>query len=64
MATSLIGVEQLTETIHEFLDLTRIEAGELRLNVEPVHVSAIMAQALRRVEGQAQAQSISISTSD
>ncbi len=27
VATSLIGVEQLTETVHEFLDLTRIEAG-------------------------------------
>ena len=36
VATSLIGVEQLTETVHEFLDLTRIEAGELRLNLEPV----------------------------
>ena len=31
VATSLMGVEQLTETVHEFLDLTRIEAGELRL---------------------------------
>ena len=38
VATSLIGVEQLTETVHEFLDLTRIEAGELRLNLEPVHL--------------------------
>jgi two-component system, NtrC family, sensor histidine kinase KinB len=34
LATSLIGVEQLTEIVHEFLDLTRIEAGELRLNLE------------------------------
>ena len=41
VATSLIGVEQLTETVHEFLDLTRIEAGELRLNLEPVHVPAV-----------------------
>ena len=40
VATSLIGVEQLTETVHEFLDLTRIEAGELRLNLEPVHLPA------------------------
>ena len=52
VATSLIGVEQLTEIVHEFLDLTRIEAGELRLNLEPVAVSAIIAEALRRVEGQ------------
>jgi len=61
VATSLIGVEQLTETVHEFLDLTRIEAGELRLNLEPVHTSAVLAEALRRVEGQAKAQGISVS---
>ena len=60
VATSLIGVEQLTETVHEFLDLTRIEAGELRLNLEPVHISLVIAEALRRVEGQAKAQSISL----
>ena len=60
VATSLIGVEQLTETVHEFLDLTRIEAGELRLNLEPVHVSAVIADALRRVEGQAKAQGIAL----
>jgi NtrC-family two-component system sensor histidine kinase KinB len=61
VATSLIGVEQLTETVHGFLDLTRIEAGELRLNLEPVHVSAVMLEALRRVEAQAKAQSVSVS---
>ena len=62
VATSLIGVEQLTETVHEFLDLTRIEAGELRLNLEPVHVSAVIAEALRRVEGQAKAQASPLSS--
>jgi NtrC-family two-component system sensor histidine kinase KinB len=56
--TSLIGVEQLSETVHEFLDLTRIEAGELRLNLEPVRVDAVAADALRRAEGQAIAQGI------
>ena len=61
VATSLIGVEQLTETVHEFLDLTRIEAGELRLNIEPVHVSAVIADALGRVEGQSKAQGIALS---
>jgi NtrC-family two-component system sensor histidine kinase KinB len=61
VATSLIGVEQLTETVHEFLDLTRIEAGELRLNLEPVGVPAVMAEALRRIEGQAVSQGISTS---
>jgi hypothetical protein len=62
VATSLIGVEQLSETVHEFLDLTRIEAGELRLNLEPVHVSAVIADALRRVQGQADARGISVHT--
>ena len=58
VATSLIGVEQLTETVHEFLDLTRIEAGELRLNLEPVQVGAAIAESVRRVEAQANAQGI------
>ena len=58
VATSLIGVEQLTETVHEFLDLTRIEAGELRLNLEPVQVGAAIAESIRRVEAQANAQGI------
>ena len=62
VATSLIGVEQLSETIHEFLDLTRIEAGELRLNLEPVEVFAVIAEARRRAEGQAGVQGISLST--
>ena len=53
VATSLIGVEQLSETVHEFLDLTRIEAGELRLNFEPVRISLVIAEAIRRVDGQA-----------
>ena len=58
VATSLIGVEQLTETVHEFLDLTRIEAGELRLNLEPVQVGAAIAESVRRVEAQANAQGV------
>jgi NtrC-family two-component system sensor histidine kinase KinB len=61
VGTSLIGVDQLTETVHEFLDLTRIEAGQLRLNLEPVRVEAVLADALHRVEGQAKAQDIVVS---
>jgi NtrC-family two-component system sensor histidine kinase KinB len=61
IATSLIGVEQLGEIVREFLDLTRIEAGELRLNLEPVHVSAVVADAFRRAEAQAKVQGISLS---
>jgi NtrC-family two-component system sensor histidine kinase KinB len=58
VATSLIGVEQLSETVHEFLDLTRIEAGELRLNLEPVSVESAIAESVRRAEAQANAQRV------
>jgi NtrC-family two-component system sensor histidine kinase KinB len=58
VATSLIGVEQLTETVHEFLDLTRIEAGELRLNLEPVNLPVLLNEVVRRAESQATAQGV------
>jgi signal transduction histidine kinase len=58
LATSLIGVAQLTETVHEFLDLTRIEAGELRLNLDPVHVPRLLAEVVRNAEPQAAARDI------
>lgn len=60
VSTSLIGVDQLTEIVHEFLDLTRIEAGELRLELEPVSLSAVVAQAVHRIEAQARAQDVSL----
>jgi two-component system, NtrC family, sensor histidine kinase KinB len=53
LTTSLIGVEQLAEIVHEFLDLTRIEAGELRLNLEPVALIAVISEAVNRIEAQA-----------
>jgi signal transduction histidine kinase/HAMP domain-containing protein len=58
--TSLIGVEQLTDTVHEFLDLTRIEAGELRLNLEPVHVPTLLTDVVRRFDSQATAQGVTL----
>ena len=60
VATSLIGVEQLGEIVHEFLDLTRIEAGQLRLNYEPVHLHLLVAEALRRADRQAREQRIEL----
>ena len=60
VATSLIGVEQLTETVHEFLDLTRIEAGDELLALcssEPVSVTALLADVTRRAQRQADARS-------
>lgn len=55
VATSLIGVEQLAETVHEFLDLTRIEAGELRLNLEPVDLGALLKEVISHAAPQASA---------
>lgn len=60
VATSLIGVEQLGEIVHEFLDLTRIEAGQLRLNYEPVYLPILVAEALRRADRQAREQRIEL----
>jgi two-component system, NtrC family, sensor histidine kinase KinB len=60
VATSLIGVEQLAEIVHEFLDLARIEAGELRLNLERLHLPSLVAEAVRRAGAQANAQRISL----
>jgi NtrC-family two-component system sensor histidine kinase KinB len=56
--TSLIGVEQLTETVHEFLDLTRIEAGELRLDLEPIRIETLLIDVVRRARRQADAQGV------
>ena len=51
--TSLMGVEQLGEIVREFLDLARIEAGQLRLVCEPVHLPRVVDASLARVDGQA-----------
>jgi two-component system, NtrC family, sensor histidine kinase KinB len=47
LATALLGVEQLSTTVDEFLDLTRIEAGQLRLAWDRVDVASLVGQAAR-----------------
>jgi NtrC-family two-component system sensor histidine kinase KinB len=42
VATALLGVEQLSSTVDEFLDLTRIEAGQLRLQRDLVDVPGLL----------------------
>jgi NtrC-family two-component system sensor histidine kinase KinB len=44
---ALGGCEELGGTIEELLDVTRIEAGQLRLNLTPVDLTGILDQALR-----------------
>jgi NtrC-family two-component system sensor histidine kinase KinB len=58
VTTALLGVEQLTDIVHEFLDLTRIEAGELRLNLEAVQVTSVVRDAVDRSASRAAAQSV------
>ncbi len=45
LAATVQAVEELAETIDELLDLTRIEAGQLRLQRETVDLDALVEQA-------------------
>jgi NtrC-family two-component system sensor histidine kinase KinB len=60
VATCFAGVQQLGETIDEFLDLTRIEAGQMRLNVEAVNLRALLEQVTQRWTPRAQDQDIEL----
>jgi NtrC-family two-component system sensor histidine kinase KinB len=60
VATCFAGVQQLGETIDEFLDLTRIEAGQMRLNVEAVDLRALLEQVAQRWSPRAQDQDIEL----
>lgn len=42
VATCVAGVGQLGDTVDEFLDLTRIEAGRLRLNLEQIDLEVFL----------------------
>ncbi len=46
LATAVLGCQELASTIDELLDLTRIEAGQLRLSREAVDVCAIIDRAI------------------
>jgi two-component system, NtrC family, sensor histidine kinase KinB len=47
LSTALLGVDQLASTVDEFLDLTRIEAGQLRLELGRVDVAGLIGQSAR-----------------
>jgi NtrC-family two-component system sensor histidine kinase KinB len=46
LATALLGVDQLATTVGEFLDLTRIEAGQLRLVLDRLDLARWLERAL------------------
>jgi NtrC-family two-component system sensor histidine kinase KinB len=48
--TAMVGAEQLTETVSEYLDLTRLEAGQLQLSWDRVDLVALATQAVRRAQ--------------
>lgn len=60
---SLGGIDQLAEIVGEFLDLARIEAGELRLNREPVDAAALVTACVRRVHTHAREAGIDVHVS-
>jgi NtrC-family two-component system sensor histidine kinase KinB len=47
LSAAVLGVEELAGTIDELLDLTRIEAGQLRILREPVDLGAVLGEAVR-----------------
>jgi NtrC-family two-component system sensor histidine kinase KinB len=48
--TALVGIGQLDETVNEYLDLTRIEAGQLQLRWDLVDPIAIVERAVERAQ--------------
>jgi NtrC-family two-component system sensor histidine kinase KinB len=46
LATAVLGCQELASTIDELLDLTRIEAGQLRLDREMVDLWAVIEQSV------------------
>jgi signal transduction histidine kinase len=47
LETAMLGCEQLSATVDAFLDLTRIEAGELQLSVDQVDLGRLVTDATR-----------------
>lgn len=50
LTAAIAGCEELGGTIDELLDVTRIEAGQLRLNVSHVDLNTLLAQVLRQLQ--------------
>jgi NtrC-family two-component system sensor histidine kinase KinB len=50
LAAAVAGCEELGSTIDELLDVTRIEAGQLRLDLAPLDVYGVLDKALRSLQ--------------
>jgi NtrC-family two-component system sensor histidine kinase KinB len=62
VATALFGVEQLSGIVAKFLDLTQIEAGQLRLQRTRVDLQTLLAGVLRALDPACREAGISITT--
>jgi signal transduction histidine kinase len=52
--TALVGVKQLLDTVDELLDMTRIEAGRLRLFPEPLYLGDVAREVVDRAATRAE----------
>jgi NtrC-family two-component system sensor histidine kinase KinB len=50
LSAAVQGCEELNSTIEELLDITRVEAGKLRLNLAPVDLGVVLASARRGLQ--------------
>lgn len=60
VSTALLGVEQLGSTVDEFLDLTRIEAGQLRLEWDSIDLGVLLGRVHSSLEPQARESGVSL----
>lgn len=60
LATALVGVEQLAARVDEFLDLTQIEAGQLRLAWSPLSLGELVEHAARAIAPACEAAGIAL----
>jgi signal transduction histidine kinase/CheY-like chemotaxis protein len=58
--TTLKAGKHLLRLVDEVLDISRIEAGELPLSVEPVEIRSLLADAIELVQPMAQAREVTI----
>jgi NtrC-family two-component system sensor histidine kinase KinB len=59
--TAMLGVEQLAVLVDEFLDLTRIEAGQLRLTWTRLALRDLLARAVKTAEPSAEQAGVTLS---
>ena len=57
-----LGSEKYQEYCHDILDMSKIEAGRMRLDMEPLDLSKTLAESLRVVSGRAEDKNLVVDT--